>query len=302
MESIIQSESNKAVYLTQANAAKVVCNIVSPKSLSNLSGELFRRPIYLFNEYERQRLLAIRKFFEDSEGFLDGYYRKAPEAGQNANYVFPDSTPVYHLMASCPCLHADYENIEIPAQISVRGSLARQEFRSWALAHKHEYDAHRERFLLRLCGRFNINRSELILVDRENTRTTKMANHDLGQIDRQINCLLGEAGAFYKESDKNSAILRKYQKHTSLAYTDQPLRANDTGYDDAEVKVFLLNYDVCFKRPLKRLLTTYFRVQFNKDMQFSGALMEQLNLKPCSSCQRSLRHGSLNPYLNCVAA
>jgi hypothetical protein len=225
----------------------------------------------------------VRNFFQDPEAFVKRHSTVTHQVSQNPRYVFPDSSPAFHLSSDCSCLHSDYENIEIPAQIRVRGTKDCEEFRAWAIENKREYDTNRERFLLRLCGRFKIKRSELILVDRITTGVEKV---DLKGIDYQINCLLGKAGAFYHASDKNRAILWKYGRHTSLAYTNKTLYANNTGFGDDEVKMFLINYDVQFKKPLKKMLITYYRLQFNNELQFSSSLVKLFNLELCRRCQK----------------
>jgi len=138
--------------------------------------------------------------------------------------------------------------------------------------------------MLKLSTRFDIRLSELQLIERLNSGVTTLVNKSLDAVDAQINRLLRKAGKFYYASEKNNSILKQYQHYTGLGYQDGALHSNRTGYSEKEVKTFLRDYNEQFKKPLKKLLTTYFRVKYNPDLQFSGYLMEQLDIKCCRHC------------------
>lgn len=292
----IQTGTGTTAYITQANAALIACRIPTQSFLA-LTGQLYRRPIYIFSRIERLRLLAIKQFFQHSEEFIDTCYRTVPPGCQNPNMVFPDSDPAYHLSKECPFLHSDYQNIRIPPQIQVRGIQACNEFRAWFLENKNLYESRSDLFMVRLCARFDIRITELNWVEFINTGTTKMVNEDLDEIDRQITRLLCDAGAFYKASDKNHSILKQYQHYTNLGYREDPLVANRTGWPDAEVKAFLRAYNERYKLPLKKLLVTYFRVRYNPELEFTGHLMERLGMKLCNHCDRKpTTKGNINDH------
>lgn len=281
----VQTELGQAVFITQATAASIACQIPT-QSFMELSGELYRRPIYIFSRVERLRLLAIQQFFQDSETFIDAYYQKVEKGGQNPNLVFPASAPAYHLSTECEFLHADYRNIVIPPQIEVQGESIKKEFRIWFRHNEGLYDNNRELFMVKLSTQFDIRLQELNIIERLNSGTTSILNENLDEIDTQINWVLREAGQFYYASGKNNAILKQYQHYTELGYRKDELHSNRTGYPEVEVKAFLRNYNEQFKQPLKKLLTSYFKVKYNPDLQLSGYLMEQLGIKPCRHCVR----------------
>ena len=279
----IQTELGRVAYITQATAASMACRI--PKqSFLELSGELYRRPIYIFGRMERLRLLAVQQFFQDSETFIDSHYKKVEAGGQNPNLVFPTSAPAYHLSTECEFLHADYRNIIIPPQIEIRGEQAKTEFRIWFRQNEGIYDNNRELFMVKLSARFEIRLQELKIIERLNSGVATVLNESLDAVDAQINRVLRDAGQFYYASTKNTGILKQYQHHTYLGYRDDALHANRTGYSEEEVKPFLRDYNEQFKKPLKKLLTSYFQVKYNPDLHFSGYLMEQLGIKCCKHC------------------
>ena len=279
----VQTELGRAAFITQATAASIACRI--PKqSFMELSGELYRRPIYIFSRVERLRLLAIQYFFQDSETFIDLHYQKAERDRQDPNLVFPSSAPAYHLSIECKFLHADYRNIVIPPQIEVRGESVKKEFRIWFRQNEGLYDNNRELFMVKLSTRFNIRLQELQIIERLNSGTTEVLNENLDAIDAQINRVLREAGQFYYASERNNGILKQYQRYTELGYKEEALHSNRTGYPEDEVKTFLRGYNEQFKKPLKKLLTSYFRVKYNPELRFNGFLMGQLGIKPCKHC------------------
>jgi hypothetical protein len=245
---------------------------------------LYRRPIYILGRFERLRLLAIRQFFQDSSAFIDFHYQKAAKGGQDPNLIFPTSTPAYHLSNECEFLHADYRNIVIPPQIEVRGEEAKKEFRIWFRQNMDLYENNQELFLVKLSTRYDISLAELRIIERPNSGVATVLNENLDAIDAQINQLLRDAGKFYYASEKNHAILKQYQHFTFLGYREDTLHSNKTGYSEEEVKTFLRNYNKQFKNPLKTLLTTYFRVKYNPELQFSGHLMERVGIKGCRHC------------------
>src|SRR5690606_19298990 len=103
-----------------------------------------------------------------------------------------------------------------------------------------------------------------------------------------------EAGRYYYASAKNKIILGKYSKSAFLGYSADPLKDNDTGFSDEEVKHFLREYDKTYKRPLKKLLIEYYRVKLNPDLELKGFLLDQLGFKPCGKCYNESDEASID--------
>jgi hypothetical protein len=279
---LFKSDMGTKVYITISRLKNILSEIPM-QSLSSLTGTLYKRNIFIFSDRERLRLMAVKSFFEDSEAFIGRYWKPATW-GQNPHYVFPDEQPVYHLHKNCDRLYSDYNNIEIPAHIRNRGKEAIDSFRKWATANKAIFLDHPERFKLMICTEFDIPLTELNLVFFENSGAAGVVNENLNAISIQIDRILREAGKFYYASPKNTAILGQYQKYASLGYYNTPLHSNRTGYSEDEVKKFLREYNEQYKKPLKKLLTSYFCVHYNPELSFNGFLLEELGLRCCQAC------------------
>jgi hypothetical protein len=83
------------VHITQSNAVRVVYQI-DWTELNDLDGdEAYTKKILILSNREKQQLLAIRKFFEEPELFIDRYFGNAREQN-NENLVFEGYPPAYH--------------------------------------------------------------------------------------------------------------------------------------------------------------------------------------------------------------
>mgnify|MGYP000235497960 CR=1 FL=1 len=52
-----------------------------------------------------------------------------------------------------------------------------------------------------------------------------------------------EAGRYYYANEKNTKILKRFSRASHLAYINDPIKDNNTGYSDFDVKEFLKIYD-----------------------------------------------------------
>ena len=281
------------VYITQSNAARIVYR-VDRKMLSHLSGEIYTKRIFILSDGEKRRLLAIRKFFEDPELFIESYYGAARRQNDE-DMVFEGHPPAYHFDGDCSRLHAEYTNYEIPEQIRERATTEpgiKERFRKWFKLNSHLLDEtgpkyRPDYFLLRLRGEFKVDVRDIRQIVRPNSGITDMKNASIQEIQAEIDRILLEAGRWYSETQKNRSILQSYQKKTYLAYEDNPMPDNHTGFPDEEVKAFLRDYDARFKKPLKYNLIMYYRIRYNPDLNFCDKLLDQVGFQPCKSCHSS---------------
>ena len=245
------------VYVTQSNAASIVYK-VNRAELGNLDGEVYTKRIIILSEGEKRRLLAIRKFFEDPELFIDRYFGNAREQ-RDEDLVFEGAPPAYHASAECDRLHSEYMNYEIPEQIRERENVEpgiRSRFRQWFKENCYLLDENDPRyrpdfFILRIRSEFKVDIRDVRQIVRPNSGITDMKNASIEEIQAEIDRILKDAGKWFYASAKHTAILRYYQKKTYLAYKSDPLPDNKTGYTDEESKAFLKDYDERFKKPLK---------------------------------------------------
>jgi hypothetical protein len=121
-------------------------------------------------------------------------------------------------------------------------------------------------------------------IQYKNTGYHKLENYSIEELEEKIDDLLTEAVQYYKSSERNTAVLKKYSKATFLAYRTEGLGNNDTEYSDKEIKEILLEYDEKIKRPLSVLLIEYYKVSFNPNLDLNGLLLDTLGFKRCSHC------------------
>lgn len=126
-------------------------------------------------------------------------------------------------------------------------------------------------------------------VEIENSGVEEIENLNLNELEKRINHHIYEAGNFYKNStEERKNVIKKFQKHTYLAYINEVINNNYTPLNDEELKRFLMQYDQKFKRPIKALLIEYYKVLYNPDLKFEGFLLEQLGFKPCKYCEKDV--------------
>ena len=106
-------------YITLANTKKIIFNS-NIKGL-DLSGELYKIPIYFFSKYEKNALLAIQELLKNPEEYFYTIYKPYTPV-DTYTYVYDGKHPSYHSTPNCPRLNAKYENFEIPSDIREKGA------------------------------------------------------------------------------------------------------------------------------------------------------------------------------------
>ncbi len=266
-------------YITLANAEKIVFN-VNIKSL-DLTGNIYKQPIYFFSKYEENCLLAIKEFLKNPEFFFNEIY--VPVALKDTcSFVYEGNEPAYHNKNNCPLLLSDYLNYEIPEAIKEQGFEAVKIFRRWFKENEYLLDKP-DVFVMRLELAWGI-RTHPNSIKKENSGSIEKENYNLAELEKTIDSLIKKAGKYYYACTKNTTILKRFSKYTHIAYINDHIKNNYTGYKDEEIKSFLKDYYEQFKKPLKSLLIEYFRLKLNPELKFEGYLLEQLNFKPCRMC------------------
>lgn len=267
------------VYITIANAKKIVSQ-TDLKNL-NLSGEIYKIPIYFLSKYEKDSLLAIQELLKDPEKYFNEIYVPFKPV-DTFKYVYEGRAPSYHADENCSKLHSNYQNFEIPDQILKKGEKTINEFRKWFEEVKHLL-ADPPVFVMRLHARWGIE-SNPRSIEHSNSGTEIKVNLSIEAMEDKIDSLLRRAGSFFNADEKNKIILRRFGKYTFAAYKSEPLSDNYTGYSDEEVKKFLRDYDSEFKKPLKALLIEYYKLKLNPNIEMKGEFLQKLGFKPCGFC------------------
>ena len=267
-------------YITIAKASSIIFK--SDLKQVDLKKQIYKIPIYFFNNYEKNALLAFKELLLDPEKYFTEIY-KPYKAIDTYTLVFEGRLPAYHNESSCSRLNADFENYEIPLEIQAQGITKVQEFRFWFNQVKHLLEARPDAFVARMQAKWGIltNVNAIVL---ENSGNTQIENYSIQDLESKIDNFIKNAGRFYYRDEKTKLILSQYSKYASLWKKEGSLRNNQTGYSDAEVKDLLEYYDKTFKKPIKRNLLEYYRLKLNPDIQMEGYLLERLGFRPCSKC------------------
>lgn len=267
-------------YITLANTNKIIhetdLNI-------DIKGEIYRIPIYFFSRYEINALLAIRELLEHPEHFFTHTY-KPYKPVDTFRYVYEGKAPSYHQKSDCPRLQSNFKNFEIPQQIVDRGTAEVIKFRKWFEENKQLLERP-DVFAFRLQAAFDVQTNPQA-INYENSGYNELENEDLGELEKKIDGLIKAAGRYYYKDDKHKEILKAFSKKSFYAHRTGPIEENRTGFSDQEVRLLLKEYEEQFKKPLKRMLITYYRLKFNPDIQMEGHFLEALGFKPCGHCTK----------------
>jgi hypothetical protein len=287
-------------YITKSNASRIIKK-VSLKDLPDLEGSIYKKEIYFFSRYEIKELLLVKSLMKDPEKFAIELY--VPISNKdNLQYVFESElNPSYHAKHDCERLNSNFRNFEIPFEIKQRArdrasnegksnkdidafeKLQVVEFRNWFREHFNLFQNEPEEFLRRLDVRWNVQRN-INEIERDNSGVEDIENLNLEELEKEIDRIISSAGQFFTNNPDKQEIIRRFQKMTFLAYKKDKILNNDSDLSDDELRTFLYNYDIKFKKPIIKLLKQYYRVKYNPDLTFDGMLLEKLNFRPCMNC------------------
>jgi hypothetical protein len=266
--------------ITASNAKRIVIN--SDLNNLKLTGEIYKKPMYFFSRYEKTQLLAIKEFLKDPENYFREVYQPVNRK-DTFTYIYEGKKPAYHKSTQCPMVNSNYENFYIPEEIKEKGEVTIADFRKWFQTVKHLLIEDIKAFEMRLQSRWGIH-TNLKGIEKDNSGNEDISNYDLAKIEERIDTIIKEAGRFYHATSKNNAILKVFSQWSYLGNSKDPLKKNETGYSDAEVKEFLRDYHKQFKRPLMTLLIEYYRLTLNPDIKLEGTLLDALGFKKCNHC------------------
>jgi hypothetical protein len=277
-------------YLTKSNANKIISG--ADLSSMNLSGPLYKRPIYFFNAMEHKKLLAFANLFKDASGFVEKYVKIVNE--DSLQFVWEGGIPAYHKDSSCEKIHSDFRNVKIPDQIRKAGPVAVLEFREWFKQPDENKLFHNnpEAFVARMHLKFQRYLPSIPEpIKYDNSGQEHVDNLNLEEVEQQIDKLLNSVAEFTRDSNAvtRKAII-KYDKYTYFASRDLPLPNNlphpkdELGISEEKLRSFLKGYEAKFKIPVTNLLKHYYRIRFNPELHFEGALLEQLGFRKCATC------------------
>ncbi len=290
-------------YITKANA-RMILKKINISDVRNVEGDVYKKPIFFLSKWEIKFLLSMQSLLRNPQNFFIEVY-KPIELIDKFQYVFEgDKQPSYHLKKDCDRLTSNFKNFKIPFEIKSRikekgeeNGLTYKEinilitrqvntFRVWFKKKLEIFNNDPERFIKKLEIRWNVKR-RIEEIEMGNSGVEYIENLDLFELEQKIDTLLRETAVYFNTNEDKQSIIRRFQKLTFLAYSDQDIKLNDTELFDKDLKEFLRYYDQKFKKPVKKLLLEYYRVKYNPELSFDGKLLEQLNFLPCLSCHQN---------------
>lgn len=267
-------------YITESNLKKITRKY-KVDSIGNVQIRIYNKDIYFLNRYEKNQLKATILFFKNPKEFHDLYFNRIL-VEDSKKYIYPEKQPSYHKDRNCEMINHNFTNFEIPNEIRTRGDKEIFRLRAWFKENQDLYKSDITIFWEKLKLEFKLERG-LKEVDYRNSSVAIPKLENLKEISNHINQYIVDAGKFYNES-KFQKIIRRFQKLTYLAYSNTEIYSNDTEMSDKELKDFLREYDIKFKKPVKDLLFEYYRLFYNEGMLFKEEDLENVGFRPCTSC------------------
>ena len=268
------------VYITKSNAKRILEKLDSRGQ--NFTGAIYDKPIYIFNKFEEQRLLAFKGFMQSPSDIVAQMYKKV-ELEDSFRYVYEGNAPAYHERLDCERLTSDMQNFYIPNEIMRRGKGEVIKFRRWFTENIGIFKSNPEAFQMRMFTAFGI-RVRLSEISRTNTGAYENENLSLVEVKEKLDTLIKDCGRFYYANPQNKIILQKFGKRTFLAHKKEPLPDNDTGLSDDYVRKFLMEYEHDYKYPIMRYLREYYRISYNSDLAIDKKILDALGFRPCKTC------------------
>ena len=276
------NEVHKKYYITQSNLRKLVFKAgIVERDLSNLYEDIFDRVDLrqYVSTHEAQRLHAIAFFLQQSEDYLAklaATIKTAPQRMHDSPFVFVSGLPKYHRDETCETLSQDFNNFEIPTEITARGSAAVAEFRDFASKNRKLLNEGKEDvFLNRLQRQFHLQHP-IGKVSFVNSGRTLLPEHDgdnnLEQIAVRIEGTIARLEAIRETADGAQVF-----KSHIYAPASRILRTDNL----SPLAKQLLEH----KKTLIDLVTEYVTVKHHgSDRTFSEHLLRLYEFEPCGIC------------------
>jgi hypothetical protein len=220
-------------YITKSNYSKIFAKIDN-KKLSTIGGEVYHKKLNFLNSYEEKLLLAKRLLMQEPELFINTYYVPI-HVNDTYTFVYEGGKPAYHYISDCERLNSNYVNFKIPQEIFDMGHVKISEFRQWFKDNRHLLE-NSEVFVAKLELAFGIKMNPKGIVFN-NSGVESIKNLYLFQLEQRIESYLDKARSYFEEADnRKREVIKKFSKLTFLAYKEDKIYNNYTGFTDQAVK------------------------------------------------------------------
>jgi len=268
-------------FVTEYNKNLIYKKLSKKKIPDNIyAWEPYKTSIFFLNRLDKTNLLYFEEFCKNPLENIDSIY-EGFVAVDNQEFVFEGALPSYHKSENCNKLGSGFVNYKIPKEIKFNGKI--DEYRNWFKENIKIFSKSPQIYQLRLQTKFGIKEG-LQQVDYKNSGNVYKENLTREEIEMRLDSLLFNAAQYYNRNIERQKVIRKYKKATFLAFREDALKDNDTGFSDEEVKSILRLYYKLFIEPTVYNLKEYFKSIHNADIEINEKIFKSLNFKKCSYC------------------
>ena len=269
-------------FVTEYNTSLVLKKLTNSIPQNIREWKPYRKDIYFLNRLDKTNLLYFKNFCENPVENITEVYEPVKTIDKK-EFVYEGGKPSYHKFESCDRLHSNFVNFRLPDKIKEKGDKAINEYREWFKEHQAIFLEKPDVYQMRLFNKYGIE-TPIQRVDYTNSGNIYKENLTLKEIETRIDSLLQNAAKYYSENNKRQKVIRRYQTATFLAFKEEKIEDNETGYSDDDLKEILREYYYLFIQPTIYYLKEYFKTYFNSDIEINEKIFEQLNFKRCNNC------------------
>lgn len=265
------------VFITTFNSKRILKQFDIKNSLLN---ELITEIEFKwFHEYEVKHLLALKSLYIDINKFLMMYDRI--ENQDTLTYFEEGNKPSYHKSINCERLHSPFNNFAFTKEMKIKG--IEENVREWYKEQKRKYNIEiekdREIIISNCLLRFKLTEVPQF-VNYDNSNYEKIINYSLEEIESFLNNAIKRANYFYQSNNEIKEMLDKFGSQVYLE--DYKIKGIDIVPVQSRyiIEDFVRNY----KSKVAYWLGEYYRIRFNRNIEFNGQILEKIGFQECSTC------------------
>ena len=257
-------------FITTSNCLRIVRTLDYSLQAKDLE-DLYKKKLWHILSTPELALLSIFKEACEKSDLVFEAYQRIEARPDTKRWVWEGGVPSYHSSSSCEKLNSDYINWEIPPEIQARGDVEIVKFRKFFSENRALLETDEPKFITRLDAQFALKNPPRSIFS-DNSGAKGIDNINLKDLEDRIDLLLVDAEKFRNsdESTKSKIDRQGYGTHR-LKEAKEPGSVLHTWHND-------------YKKELKKQLCHYFRIKFNRELGFSGMLLESLGFKRCAHC------------------
>lgn len=278
---LINNKENSKVFITAFNSKRILKQFdIENSKLNELITEV---EFKWFHQYEVKHLLALKYLYSDINKFLMMYDRIKNQ--DTLTYFEEGNKPAYHKSFTCHKLNSSFNNFRFTKEMKERK--IENEVREWYKEQKKKYNIEiendRDKIISNCKLRFKLNEiPEFISFD--NSSYDKISNYSFLEINDKLNVLINEVNDYYNSSTKVKDILDKFGSQVFLEDNKSVGIEKVPKEYHVEINYFLKK----FKSKIAYWLGEYYRVAFNKNIEFKASILEEIGFRECSTCKNEM--------------